>query len=179
MCIEHPSRDQTITDDSRARWLHLNADGATTNAGQAWSAFPCPISSPMSTRPPPRALCWPPRASSRICCEYRAAKTRSRGSHKQSKDGANGREGQRIVADPGSVPLTTAPTDHSLQRTRWTPSKQSCTAMYSTTSTALRSQKGLVTMSSRVPGPTVNRRGSVNSGAERMESQNHVLTSVS
>ena len=106
----------------------------------------------------------------------------------RARTDANGREGQRIVEDPGSVPLTTAPrvaaklgmdssaemmphtssntsratlrarivppcepgrgftslppANHSLQRIRWTPSKQSCTAMYSTTSTALRSQKG-------------------------------------
>ena len=41
-------------------------------------------------------------------------------------------------------------------------------AMYSTTSTALRTQQELGTTSSRVPGPTVDRRVSVNSGAERM-----------
>ena len=52
--------------------------------------------------------------------------------------------------------------------------------MYSTTSTALRSQKELVTISSRVPGPTVNRRVSVNSGAERMgATKKNVSTSVS
>ena len=41
-------------------------------------------------------------------------------------------------------------------------------AMYSTTSTALRTQQELGTTSSRVPGPTVDRRVSVNSGAEGM-----------
>ena len=41
-------------------------------------------------------------------------------------------------------------------------------AMYSTTSTALRTQQEQGTTSSRVPGPTVDRRVSVNSGAEGM-----------
>ena len=170
--------------------------------------------------PPPRALCWPPRASSRICCEYRAAKTRRRGSHKQSKDGCKWSRRstnrwrpavyrwQRLHAsrqnsgrtrrprwchtrpatpaaphfELASSPMWAKARFHEFASGRsFAPAYPMDTeqaeaagagATYSITSTALRSQKELVTMSSHVPGPTVNRRVSVNSGAEGWEPQN-------